>query len=78
MTVLNIEWKPCSQGVIVSHPPEELGYRVLYKDWYAKRAWCEDQGWVMNKDFLCPAVMVGAKWWFRRMEDQILFTLRWS
>jgi len=66
--------EPCTEGLGSSQE-----YQVLCLDRYQKREWCETQGWIPMVDFMAPGTVgADARWWFRTIEQQIEFALRFG
>lgn len=71
-----IKFVACAAGV----NPRYRGsnFNEHRKDWIIMRKWCEDQGWIINVDYIVPGRIPEGKWYFRLKEYQVLFTLRWQ
>jgi hypothetical protein len=79
-------FKACGHGIMPQFPCEELPiydpmsdihFNRNFSHWKKMRSWCEQQGWVLNEDFLANGKL-HRPWYFADKQKQMLFTLRWS
>jgi len=68
-------FRACDRGIVPRW--HSTHFNVQYIHWRKIRQWCEDQGWVMNVDFVASSDFE-QPWYFRTTEHQVLFTLRWA
>lgn len=72
----HLKFHACGSGVTVRYTGNT--HREQMKDCLQMMNWCEEQGWIMQVDYLVPTRVPEGKWHFRLKEQQAWFALRWS